>query len=292
MNKERCIIVVPVYKSSPSKAELASFNQLLKILGSHKICLITHKDLDVSTYLRQADGHHITLQFEYFDKSCFEGVKGYNRLCLSKDFYARFSAFEYMLIYQLDAWVFSDQLDTWCDKGYDYIGAPYSLVKTNFDIGFSYHWLGTRNGGFSLRKISYCLKLTSLKHRYLPYITPKGLLIKEWQFLKYHNNPLWKKVGRVGLDIFSQVIPKSFGYRNNRGYFLQGNENEDYYFSCDAQHAWGITSNLPDWKEAARFSFEFHPDYLYHAIGDKLPFGCHAFEKYGAFYTQHNFISY
>jgi len=45
-------------------------------------------------------------------------------------------------------------------------------------------------------------------------------------------------------------------------------------------------------SKAARFSFEFHPDYLYHAIGDKLPFGCHAFEKYGAFYTQHNFISY
>jgi len=288
MNNAICIIVVPVYKSSPSRSELASFNQLLKILGNHKICIITHKELDVSTYLQQAGQRNITIQFEYFDKSYFEGVKGYNKLCLSKDFYARFCAFEYMPIYQLDAWVFSDQLNMWCEKGYDYIGAPYSMWMKGSLYGFSYHWLGTRNGGFSLRKISYCLKLTSLKHRYIPYITPKGFLIREWKFIRYHNNPVWKKI----IKFFYHIILQSLGFRNNRGYYLDGNVNEDYFFSCDAEHAWGVTCNLPDWKESARFSFEYHQEYLYHAIGDKLPFGCHAFEKYGDFYTKNNFINY
>jgi len=285
--KERCVIVVPIYKSAPSKAEFASFNQLLKTLGSHDICIVTHKDLDVSAYRQRAKDCGVELNFEYFDKSFFESIKGYNRLCLSKDFYGRFTSYEFMLIYQLDAWCFSDQLDFWCDKGYDYIGAPYSMWMK----GFSYHWLGTRNGGFSLRKIDYCIKLTSLKHRCLPYITPKGFLIREWQFIKYHNNPVWKKIIRVSIHVFSRIILRSLGYRNTRGYYLDGNINEDYFFSCDAEHAWGVTCNLPDWKESARFSFEFHPEYLYHAIGDKLPFGCHAFEKQGDFYTKNNLIN-
>ena len=30
-----------------------------------------------------------------------------------------------MLIYQLDAYVFKDELLNWANKGYDYIGAPW-----------------------------------------------------------------------------------------------------------------------------------------------------------------------
>lgn len=29
------------------------------------------------------------------------------------------------MIYQLDAWVFNDELSSWCSLGYDYIGAPF-----------------------------------------------------------------------------------------------------------------------------------------------------------------------
>jgi hypothetical protein len=37
----------------------------------------------------------------------------------SKQFYERFVAYDYMLIYQLDAYVFKDELDDWSAKGYD-----------------------------------------------------------------------------------------------------------------------------------------------------------------------------
>jgi hypothetical protein len=63
-------------------------------------------------------------------------------------FYEVFRQYEYMLIYQLDCWVFRDELEMWCDKGYDYIGAPF-FVKWFVDRGI---YVG--NGGFSLRKIS------------------------------------------------------------------------------------------------------------------------------------------
>ena len=38
--------------------------------------------------------------------------------------YSRFEKYEYMLIYQLDAFVFSDRLMEFVEAGYDYIGAP------------------------------------------------------------------------------------------------------------------------------------------------------------------------
>jgi len=43
---------------------------------------------------------------------------------MSPAFYDAFKAFDYILIYQLDAFVFRDELEYFCSLGYDYIGAP------------------------------------------------------------------------------------------------------------------------------------------------------------------------
>lgn len=61
---------------------------------------------------------------------------------LTKEFYLRFRQWEYLLIYQLDAYVFQDELMDWCNKGYDYIGAPF--LKLNREVD----WNNCGNGGF------------------------------------------------------------------------------------------------------------------------------------------------
>ena len=71
--------------------------------------------------------------------------------------------YDYILIYQLDAFAFSDQLERFCRMGYDYIGAPWSFcghkiigtktVDQKTDI------LHVGNGGFSLRNPRACLSL-------------------------------------------------------------------------------------------------------------------------------------
>jgi hypothetical protein len=43
---------------------------------------------------------------------------------LSIDFYKRFRDYKFILIYQLDAYVFRDELEYWCEQDYDFIGAP------------------------------------------------------------------------------------------------------------------------------------------------------------------------
>ncbi|MCK5681152.1 hypothetical protein KAI46_10130 [bacterium] len=64
--------------------------------------------------------------FRIFQKRHPEALEeAYNKLLVFPGFWDAFPSFEYMLIAQLDAFVFRDNLDEWCRKGYAYIGAPW-----------------------------------------------------------------------------------------------------------------------------------------------------------------------
>ena len=149
-----CIIIVPIYKEKLNYDEEQSVKRLFKILGNHHICMICPMSLDTSYYSKFNFKDYYRLWDEWFDS-----IKSYSKLMLNDGFYEMFQSFDYMLIYQTDAWVFSDQLDYWCDKGYDYIGAPHYYVN--------YEWVNNgncANGGFSLRKISWFIN-TLKKHK-------------------------------------------------------------------------------------------------------------------------------
>lgn len=151
-----CIIVVPIYKETLDYDEEHSIKQLFKILGHHQnICALHPKSLNLDYYKK-------TYTFNGYlslDDIWFTSVATYSKLLLNKDFYKTFQPFDYMLIYQTDAWVFSDQLDYWCNKGYDYIGAPWMYFKIS-DMNAK----TCGNGGFSLRKISWLIDVLE-KHK-------------------------------------------------------------------------------------------------------------------------------
>ncbi len=64
---------------------------------------------------------------------------------LSPTFYDAFQAYRYVLIYQLDALVFSDRLTEWCEMDWDYVGAPWLKCADSPWVGAS----RVGNGGFS-----------------------------------------------------------------------------------------------------------------------------------------------
>lgn len=136
---KKCVIVVPVYKdfNAFTRDEMQSHDQLIRILGKYDICYIAPEGLELGVP-----------NVEYFPKEFFKSRLDYGQLMNSVLFYQRFNKYEYMLVYQLDCWVFNDELEYWCNLGYDYIGAPF-FVKWFSDRG-----LFVGNGGFSLRKIS------------------------------------------------------------------------------------------------------------------------------------------
>jgi hypothetical protein len=138
------VVAIPVYKETLTPAERLSFNQCLRVLGTHPIALVAPEGLALDTYEPETN----KLEVVRFAPGYFRSAQTYNKLVLSPDFYVSFAEHDYVLIYQLDAWVFSDQLASWCEKGYHYIGAPWidrawtKTLKSNNLVG---------NGGFSLR---------------------------------------------------------------------------------------------------------------------------------------------
>ena len=97
------VVVIPVYKAALSNDERASLSRCFSVLHRYPIVFISPEGLDWEpiTELFTPD------RVEYFSADYFSSKVAYNALMLSPMFYKRFLAWDYMLLYQLDAWVFS-----------------------------------------------------------------------------------------------------------------------------------------------------------------------------------------
>lgn len=148
--KNLVMIVVPVYKAQLNVEEKISLQQLRRMLGHYPICFAAPESLATDF-----DGMGNGIKCERWSSECFVSVKAYSQLLMSREFYERFSDFEYIFIHQLDGFVFSDRLREYCEMGYDYIGAPIPRSL----------WLGmpcyVGNGGISLRRVQSMIKLLS-----------------------------------------------------------------------------------------------------------------------------------
>lgn len=254
MKAKNCIILVPVYKTTLSLDEAASLHQLERILGRWDIRFVCPVSLDMTSYDSTTQA---LFEKERFEDAFFDSIEGYNRLMKDNAFYRRFAEYEYMLIYQLDAWVFSDQLAEWCAQGYDYIGAPWFSKFKTYEEGYKLWRCG--NGGLSLRKVEKFIRCTS-----------SDADVYSLRSLVSHAN-----------RHFLRNIIRYIRYPNNMGWFIRhlASTWEDYFFCCDlseTRHA----LHCPEPETAARFSFEASPTYLFSLTGETLPFGCHAWHKY------------
>ena len=264
------IIVIPIYKSLPDEYEKVSFRQCLKVLSKHHICILTFKSLNIDYYVNLLKEYNAIFLIEYFDAKYFKNIQGYNNLMMSKNFYKRYSKYKYMLIYQLDAYVFRDELDFWCEQGYDYIGAPWFEGYANY---FSDNILGVGNGGFSLRKISSFLSIWKLKN-YVKIRKSNKILYTEY-IERNKNRNLYKKF-RSLIYFILQVL----GVKNNPFFFInQNNINEDVFW-CMFLPKYLNYFKISSVKDAVSFGFEFNPSFLYKKNSNKLPFGCHAWWRY------------
>ena len=264
--KKNCV-AVPIYKafSCLNRDELLSLNQLFKILGDYDIYFICGHSFNPDKYLKKAEELNTSPKIKKFSDSFFLSVNGYNKLMCSIDFYKTLHVYEYLLIYQLDAFVFRNELDDWCKKGYDYIGAPWF---EGWNEGHtSSQFIGVGNGGFSLRKIDSTLKLLIRLNRLLK--------------VKF----LWKRYKLYNLIPYLNLVSKFkniFCVKNIellRSVFSDSDKNEDYYISQILGNAFN-DYKVASYAEAVKFSFEVNPSLLYSINQNKLPFGCHAWEKY------------
>jgi hypothetical protein len=155
--KNKVAIVIPVWKENPSKFEEISFKQCCRILHKYTIIIVTYKHLGVKFYIDILEKNKNNYKISFFKKEFFRNIDLYSKMLLSFLFYIRFYFLEYILIYQLDCFVFHDDLEKWIDSGYSYIGAPwlkeYGLAKYGDPV------VGVGNGGFSLRRVKSHLRV-------------------------------------------------------------------------------------------------------------------------------------
>src|SRR4030095_1462522 len=140
-------IVVPLYNPTLTADEEISLRQLTHFLGANDKFLVVPQTLNI-----KLQGFQVC---RFADEFFFDTAT-YSALLLSRDFYRTFAEYRSILIYQLDALVFSDQLLPWCERGLDYIGAPW-LAGVGLDF---VQTTTVGNGGFSLRRTDSFLKVT------------------------------------------------------------------------------------------------------------------------------------
>jgi hypothetical protein len=257
MNAKREVaIVIPIYKADLNLLEEISLKQCFLTLHKYPVVAIAPQSLDLSNIWKY--GRFETI--ERFDDSFFESVQHYNALMLSPHFYERFLNYEFILIHQLDAFVFSDQLADWCNTDLDYVGAPWlkrievnglnevtATFKTWFYTFFNISKYGVPsdrqfdnvvgNGGFSLRRVERFYKLaTSCKSKMRPYV--------ERTEFKFHEDVFWS------IEV------------NRRKTRLR----------------------IPDYRTAVQFAFENYPERCLQLNDNKLPFGCHAWDLHIEFW--------
>lgn len=159
---EKIVILVPIYKNTLDPLERYSLDRSLSVLGGRDVLFIGSETLDRKYYSE----HYPAIPFVAYDALYFSSIVGYNQLLLSQAFYSSYSAYEFMLILQTDAFMLKDELDFWRAQPFDYVGAPwpdgYELFVNagRFEGAFGKNvkvFVG--NGGFSLRRIGKCISL-------------------------------------------------------------------------------------------------------------------------------------
>lgn len=251
------VIVIPVYKN-PDVDELISLRRCCQILSRYEMSLVCPEGFDTSAFHSLWNEYGLVIKENRFEVKFFKNIAGYNRLLLSEDFYARFAEYDYMLIYQPDAYVFVDRLEEWCNRGYDYVGAP---VLWDFDESLSKGWVG--NGGLSLRRVRAFTDYFMGQKNVIP---TRSLAQRIDLKSKWHTRWLVWCLAVCGWH----NRPKSFA--NHYIY------NEDQFWCCKLNDT-NYRLNIPHALEAVDFAFERFPKELFGIIGH-LPFGTHAWKKY------------
>ncbi|MBS1528101.1 MAG: hypothetical protein JST19_20815 [Bacteroidetes bacterium] len=254
---EKAAIIIPFYRAQLSEYEKIALKQCEKVLHGYTKIVIKPRNLILPDEASLVNFSKI----EEFDDEYFNGIGDYNRLMMSAEFYERFLEHEYILIYQLDCFVFKDELNYWCTQHWDYIGAPW-IRKT-------YH--KTAPGLLLLKIKRYLGKKFNLEDDKKPN-----------QYL------LENKVGNGGFSL--RRVEKFYGLcttmkRAIARYLSQADHwhNEDVFWSIEVNRKQTVL-HIPDCQTGLKFAFEVPPVKSDMINEQNIPFGCHDWDRYAEYW--------
>lgn len=280
---------MPVYRDRPTSDEQTSLRHLARHLGRHPVRWLAPEGLNLDAY-QDAVPHGAPCRFP---AAHFASVHTYSRLLLTDAFYRAFTEWEYMLLYQLDALALADDLEAWCARGYDYVGAPWIARRPD-----GLRWV-TGNSGFGLRRVEAALRvLTSRRFARAPAVLRTlahaerrmrllpAALLRRWVPVAdsiVHAPGRWH--GKDVAAVRRQLLEAVQG--GVRRYLQRVHYNEDLFWSLVAP-VFDPAFRVAPAEVAVRFAFEMEPRLCFEQAGRRLPFGCHAWARYDrAFWEPH-----
>lgn len=156
MSKNDVAIVIPYYSMNLNYFEMISFRKAIEVFCDRSIYLLVPR-----RYAEVFSEEIKNVSVIYIEDKLLDSVKSYNAMMLSISFYEMFKEYRYILLYQLDAYVFEDTLDYYVKLGYDYIGAPW-IKGAKYILDNHLELLNVGNGGLSLRNVKKTIDLLSL----------------------------------------------------------------------------------------------------------------------------------
>jgi len=263
--KSLVCVVIPVHRNPLTQAERAALERCLSVLHRYPIAIVAPEGLDTGALLRR----YPQLRQETFADEYFVSAYSYNKLMLSDEFYARFAAYEYILVHQLDAFVFSDQLHDWCMGGYDYIGAPWIWSSRPPTLPYRLYMGALR-------------KLCRLIGRPNPADLPPDKFFQRQLCYAAGNGGLsLRRVARMR-EVLARFHERAEVYRTGKPAAWaerpSGRLGEDVFFCVEANR-YRRHVKTPGFEVAARFAWEMNPAIAARISGGALPFGCHGWDK-------------
>ncbi|MFQ3575190.1 MAG: DUF5672 family protein [Cytophagales bacterium] len=244
-NDKKCLVLVPIYRPFTELEKAFVLNNLEKTSG---FLTVFFGPQTCETLIEEFPGFK-NIKFQAFESHFFKNIRAYNLLMLSEIFYISFSEYEYLLIVQPDAFLFKNEVEQWCDKGFDYIGAPWFRYN-KLQKGKLYWWI--------------------YKNTYQKYLS-----------LNRKGGWLYNKVGNGGLSLrktssFIESLQKAPKDLLQRYQSADWDElNEDVFWSIEVPK-FNNTFSIPDFETALKFSVEQDPENAVEIfLKGELPFGCH-----------------
>jgi len=246
-------VVVPIHSISLSADEHLALSQLTRVLGAFPRVAVVPQSLCADELERRYG-----LRIERFPDSDFRSVADYNRLMLSRSFYERFATYRYILIHQLDAFVFRDELAHWCQQDFDYIGAPW-MARWALESSWL-DWFKAPRGWLARR-------LSNRSGTWLRYATVNQV----------GNGGFSLRKVQAFLDVLQDPPASLDLYRKAASHYFQ----EDIFWGI-AANRWSRRIRTPYWRTALKFAVEGRADIACTFMDGRLPFGCHAWAKLGS----------
>jgi hypothetical protein len=249
-----CVVVPLSYRRELTDEERISLRHLSHFLGNYDKYMLVPEGMKI---------HYAGFQTKPLSKKYFGSPVANDRLMLSHDFYEAFADYKYVLIYHLDALVFSDQLLEWCETDLDYVGPPWIQCEDA-------PWVKVPrvgNGGFNLRKIeSYLRVMDSPRYAVDPIEDWKKFCTGKPSYLRALNLP-------------RKFLKRLRAFNGVRREISRWKTGDEFFWVDRAAHYY------PEFKVASveqglRFGFEVAPRKCFELNGNQLPFGCHAWTRY------------